>query len=262
MDVVRTNTPQMVCESGSSTSSGPLIVPREWAPIESMDLVRERNGPHAMSSKAYGKLPLRDSVSRADQSTQLRPSPVDTTAGGINEEDLYGSTPRRERQLTKQGFFRQVTQMVNSDASAPASHRSQDRATDPTQEEQLCQQSLHQSQQRVSATMRQESTPPANSQMAEAPHYRFRYFVTADWTQNQNIVKLDDAMDVQAVYSRVRRTLNRKLEGRDIASLTFLIQNEEPIDVEVDDSDAWETVVEMLKDATLFAVKGTVSRSN
>lgn len=260
MEIVHNNTPRTI----DSTSSGPSVVPREWAPVNLMTLTRQSDGSQAISSKAYGKLPVRNTTKGADYGTQLRPSPVKATARSINDdENLYDVTPHPERRSTQQGFFKPYTVSANDDASVPTSYQLQDSAAELVQEQQLCQQrSHHHSQQRDSPTIRQESTPSTRDRTARAPPYYFRYFVTATWTQNQNIIKLDDTMDVQAVYSRVQRTLNRKLEGSNVASLSFVIQDEEPIDVEIDDGDAWETVLDMLKDAKLFAVKGTVSRSD
>lgn len=90
--------------------------------------------------------------------------------------------------------------------------------------------------------------------------YRFRFFISVDWTPGQNIVMLDEGMDVQSLFACVQRKMHRKLEGKDLACVSFIIPEEEHLDVEMDDSEGWETVLEFVKEAGLSAVKGTVSR--
>lgn len=262
-EIARNDPTHATKDSASSTSSGPSVVPREWATINAANFIRQSDGPQSISSKAYGKLPLRYSMNGADNGTQLHPTSFDASVGRINEDDdLYDATPRPQRRPTQQGFFKQYAQPADDNACEPTSHQLRNSTVVPVQEQQLRQQLVHHSQQRDSPTIRQDSTPVADNETAHAPYHRFRYFITVSWAPGQNVVMLADTMDVQSVYTRVQRTLRRKLEGRDVVSLSFSIQDEEHIDVEVDDRDAWETVVDMIKDAGLFAVKGTVLRSD
>lgn len=260
--VVRSGVPLAIDDSASTTSSVPSLIPRDWAPINAAHLERQNHLRATASPDAFGNLPLRSSTSEADQDAPPRPSLVDATAGSVNEEEnLYEATPRPERRAIQSGFFRPFARMPVHDTSVPPSHQPREHPDQIQQEQRLCA-DITDRLQRDSPAIRQESTPAADRETAHAPSHRFRYFITVSWTPGQNIVMLDDTMDVQLVYTRVQRTLRRKLEGRDVGSLSFFIQDEEPIDVEIDDGDAWETVVDMLKDAGLFAVKGAVLRSD
>ncbi|KAK4493866.1 hypothetical protein PRZ48_015051 [Zasmidium cellare] len=252
-----------ITDDSASTSSGPSVVPRDWAPVNSANSSGQVRPHAAGSSKAFGKLPLRDSIAAAGQGNTLRPSPINATTGSIyDNENLYESTPRPDQRSTQPGFFRAYTQLRNEDAVIPTLHQPHDSPAEDSEEAQQ-QQVEHRSTNslpsRGNQTPRQDFTPFQDS---EPPFVRFRYFVTASWTTGQNIVLLDDTMDVRTVYARVQRTLSRKLEGKEVASLSFTIQDEAAIDVEIDDVDAWETVLEMIKEAGLTSVKGAVLRSD
>lgn len=250
------HTPNILSSSGDNTTSASAAqfstqVSRVNAP---------RNLPMRLSHAAQSNS-LLGQILRA---SQIRPLIDD-------EEDLYGATPRPERRSTVQDSSNLRDQSPN------VSRASQGQIPpDPfVQQEQREQQQGHQLiNEFLSGTIEsarpesEASTPPASNTGTVIPHdlqppsfsLRFRLWLTVSNHPNRNVMFLDNSMSVQRVYERIREKLSRKLEGREIASVSFTLPDEEAIDVEIDDEEAWETVLEMVKEARLTAVNGTVLR--
>lgn len=105
---------------------------------------------------------------------------------------------------------------------------------------------------------------PSSEHKMQSPSYtlRFRLWLKVDWSPNRSVVFLDDSMSVESVYERIASVLLRKLEGKEMVCLTVVLPEQEPLDVEPGNADAWEVLLEMVREAGLTAVEGTVLRKD
>lgn len=104
-----------------------------------------------------------------------------------------------------------------------------------------------------------ESNPPS---AMDAPTYKHRFLVWlyVGGASGRNAVYLDDSMSVQRVFELFRGKLQRQLKGRSLEAVAIGIPglDEEKINLEVDDDDAWEAVRDTIIEAGVKTVDGIV----
>lgn len=93
----------------------------------------------------------------------------------------------------------------------------------------------------------------------------FTFYFTVDKSSKYNVVKLDTSGPFETAYGRIGRKLVSKFPIKEGRAFDFTVRlapftgSMEMVEVEVDDDEAWDVVLEKVKENRLKDVYGTVS---